>query len=168
MCKFNKKITITLFGLILISACGWMLVPKASLAVSPTVTLTASPASINSGNLTTLTWSSSDASSCTASSASPTNTQWSGSKAVSSSQSITNLTATTTFYLSCTSTDHLITVVKNVTVFVTWVTPPTITSFYASPASVSSGDSTTLTWSVANATSCSASVVPTNTQWSGE
>ena len=83
MSKLNKKITIALFALLLISACGWVFVPKASLAVSPTVTLTASPASINSGNLITLTWSSSDASSCTASSASPTNTQWSGSKAVS-------------------------------------------------------------------------------------
>jgi hypothetical protein len=61
----------------------------------PTVTLVASPASITSGASSTLTWSSTNATSCSASGG------WSGSKATSGSQSVSP-TATTTYTLSCT------------------------------------------------------------------
>jgi type 1 glutamine amidotransferase len=62
----------------------------------PTVTLAANPASVASGGTSTLTWSSTNASSCTASGA------WSGTKATSGSQASAALSATSTFTLTCT------------------------------------------------------------------
>jgi hypothetical protein len=62
----------------------------------PTVTLTASPTT-GSGSVTpTLTWSSTNASACTASGG------WTGSKATSGSQAATAVTANTTYTLTCT------------------------------------------------------------------
>ena len=62
--------------------------------VAPTVNLTASPSSLARGGSITLSWSSTDADSCTASD------NWSGSKATSGSQAIT-LNGPATFTLSC-------------------------------------------------------------------
>lgn len=59
------------------------------------VTLTANPASITSGQQTTLQWSATAATACTASGG------WNGSKAVSGSQSVGPLSANATFDLSC-------------------------------------------------------------------
>jgi hypothetical protein len=61
----------------------------------PTVTLTASPTSVTSGDASTLTWSSTNATSCTASAG------WSGSKGSSGSASTGALTTATTFTLTC-------------------------------------------------------------------
>jgi hypothetical protein len=61
----------------------------------PTVTLTANPTSVTSGNSSTLTWTSTGATSCAASG------QWSGSRAVSGSQSVGPLTVESTFTLTC-------------------------------------------------------------------
>ena len=82
----------------------------------PTITLSASPTLVTGGSSSTLTWSSTNATSCTASGA------WSGSKATSGSQSITNITTTTTYTLSCTGTGG--TANQNVTVTVASITPP--------------------------------------------
>jgi hypothetical protein len=68
--------------------------------VAPTVTLTASASSVSSGQGVTLTWSSTNASSCTAS-ATPAVSGWSGTLATSGSQTSGALTAATTFSLSC-------------------------------------------------------------------
>lgn len=65
-------------------------------APMPTVTLTANPASVLSGQGSTLTWSSTNATSCTASGA------WSGSEAPSGTASTGALTAAATYTLSCT------------------------------------------------------------------
>ncbi len=129
----------------------------------PTVSLTATPASVSSGGSTTLTWSSDNSSSCSAS-ASPSNSQWTGSKALnnfSPGQTITNLTATTQFTLLCTSiyggtaSDS-----KTVTV---GVSPPTadITgkktgdpTFVQGPVSIPSGSTVDLSWNSTNATRC--------------
>lgn len=62
----------------------------------PTVMLSANPASITSGQQTTLQWSSTDATVCTASNA------WTGSKAISGSQPVGPLNANATFDMSCT------------------------------------------------------------------
>jgi hypothetical protein len=62
--------------------------------IQPTVSLTASPSSVARGGSITLSWSSTDASSCTASD------NWSGSKASSGSQTI-QLNGPATFTLSC-------------------------------------------------------------------
>ncbi|HKE43990.1 MAG TPA: hypothetical protein VKB41_05575 [Steroidobacteraceae bacterium] len=62
----------------------------------PTVTLTANPTAVRSGETTTLTWSSSNATGCTASGA------WSGNKGTSGTETSVALTANSTFSLSCT------------------------------------------------------------------
>lgn len=64
---------------------------------APTVSISANPTTLTEGNASTLTWSSTNATSCTASGA------WSGTKATSGSQSTGTLstTGTNTYTLSC-------------------------------------------------------------------
>ena len=64
-------------------------------ASAPTVAFTASPTSVTSGGASTLTWTSANATSCTASGS------WTGTKATSGSVSTGALKATSTFNLSC-------------------------------------------------------------------
>lgn len=66
-----------------------------SAPTSPTATIGASPTSVQTGGATTLTWSSTNATSCTAGGG------WSGSKAASGSEQVSNLTSTSTFTLVC-------------------------------------------------------------------
>jgi len=61
----------------------------------PTVSLSANPTSVAAGGSSTLSWSSTNATSCTASGA------WSGAKTTSGSQSTGALNATSTYNLSC-------------------------------------------------------------------
>lgn len=62
---------------------------------SPTVTLTASPTSVLSGGMATLTWSSTNATTCTASGG------WQGSLAISGTQQVGPLTTASTYSLTC-------------------------------------------------------------------
>jgi Galactose oxidase, central domain len=88
-----------LMAILLLAACGGGSDGSSSApaltGTAPTVTLTSSPASIASGDSLTLTWSSTDATSCTASGG------WSGTKATSGSESVGPLSATTSYTLSC-------------------------------------------------------------------
>ena len=63
---------------------------------APTLSFTANPTTVVSGGGSTLTWSSANATSCSASGA------WSGAKATSGSQSTGALTSARTYSLSCT------------------------------------------------------------------
>jgi regulation of enolase protein 1 (concanavalin A-like superfamily) len=63
---------------------------------APTVSLTATPLSVASGATTQLSWTSTNATSCTASGG------WSGSQATSGSATSSALTTSTTFTLTCT------------------------------------------------------------------
>lgn len=108
----------------------------------PTLTLTASPTTITSGNSSTLTWVSTDATSCTASDG------WSGSKATSGTQSV-NPTVTTTYTLTCSGASS---VSKSVIVTVTSATdttPPTVSISAPNSGTTVSGTSVTVS---ANAT----------------
>src|SRR6185437_6942632 len=67
----------------------------ASIAAAPTVTFTASQSSISSGVTSTLTWSSTNATSCTASGA------WTGTQSTTGTKSVSP-TATSTYTLTCT------------------------------------------------------------------
>ena len=82
---------------LLLVACGSR-VNSAKNGQSPTASLTVAPTALLSGSSSTITWSSTNATSCTASGG------WSGTKATSGSQSTGPLTATTTYSLSCTGT----------------------------------------------------------------
>jgi hypothetical protein len=124
-------------------------------APAPTVTLSASPASVESGASSTLSWSATNATSCTASGG------WSGAKATSGNQSTGTLSATTSFTLSCTGAGGTRQASTSVAVTHSNPTPaptpaPTV-ALSASPTTVGSGGSSTLTWSSTNATSCTAS-----------
>ncbi len=77
---------------------------------SPTVTLSASPASINAGSTSTLSWTSANATSCTAFGG------WSGTKATSGSEAVGPLDQTTVFSLTCTGTGGSATGTATVTV----------------------------------------------------
>jgi hypothetical protein len=64
----------------------------------PTVTLGAAPADVTAGESSSLSWSSTNATGCTASNG------WTGAKAASGSETIPNIQATTIYTLTCTGT----------------------------------------------------------------
>jgi hypothetical protein len=103
----------------------------------PTVTLTAAPLAVNSGDSSTLTWNSTGATSCTASGG------WSGSKATSGTASTGAITANTTYTLSCTGSSG--TTQASVTVTVSAVQIPPAPTIYLSPQTKSYAQGTTFT-----------------------
>ncbi len=122
-------------------------------AAMPTVTLSAAPTSITQGQSLTLTWSSTNASACTAGGA------WSGSQATSGSQVVTPTGSGSLAYtLSCSGAGGSANATAEVSVA---AAAPTVT-LSASSSTIALGQSTTLTWSSTNATACSAS-----NAWSG-
>ena len=82
-----------------------------------TATLSANPTTVNSGGSTTLTWSSTNATSCTATGG------WTGAKATSGNETFSNLTANTMYSLQCSGTGGA-SAVQNVTVTVNGAPPP--------------------------------------------
>ena len=128
--------------------------PSRPTAGAPTVTIAASPASISSGGTTTLNWTSTNASSCTASGG------WSGTKATSGSQQITALTQSATFTLTCTGSGGA-TGAQSAQVNVATGQAPTL-SLLAAPIDVTVNSTATLNWNTTDATACTASGA-----WSG-
>jgi hypothetical protein len=125
----------------------------ASAPPAPTLTLAANPSSVQAGSAAILTWSSENATTCTASGA------WSGTKALTGSQTVSP-SSTSSYNLVCTGPGG--SVQRTSTVSVTAATPTPTVALSASPVTVSSGGSSTLTWTSTNATSCTASGA-----WSG-
>jgi outer membrane protein assembly factor BamB len=119
---------------------------------APTLTLAAAPTALTAGGSITLTWSSSNATSCTASG------DWTGSKATSGNQSIVAAAAgSASFTLICAGQGGSVT--RSATVAVSAPQPtttPTI-SLTANTGAVTVGSSFTLNWSTTNASSCTAS-----------
>jgi hypothetical protein len=140
-------------------------VDKAGINVVPTATLAANPTSVASGNAATLSWSSTNANSCTASGG------WSGTLATSGTQSTGAVTQTTTYSLTCKGPAGNSNV-ATAPITVTGAVVPTA-SLLTSTGAVPSGGSATLTWSSTNATSCTASnawsgtLAPSGTQSTG-
>jgi len=118
----------------------------------PTASLSASPSMIDEGQSATLSWSSTDANSCSAS--------WTGSNATSDSQSVSP-TVTTTYSISCNgdggSANDSVTVTVNAT-----PAPTPTANLSASPSTIDEGQSATLSWSSTDANSCSASWTGSN------
>lgn len=121
----------------------------------PAISLTASPTTIVGSGSSTLNWSATNADACTASGG------WSGSKTLSGMEMRGPLTATTTFTLNCTNTQGGSNS-ASVTVTVSSSSGVPTVTLAASPMTVLSGATSTLTWSSTNATSCTA-----NGSWSG-
>jgi hypothetical protein len=125
----------------------------------PTVTFTANPTTIVSGGISTLSWSSTNATVCTASGAAG----WTGNEPTPFLITVTPAT-TTTYTLTCTGAAGTTPAVGTATITVTPPSNPTVT-FAAIPTSVVAGSSSTLTWSTTNATGgCTASGA---TGWTG-
>jgi hypothetical protein len=122
---------------------------KAPISALPTASLTASQTTINSGEASTLTWSSTNATSCTASGG------WSGVLATSGTQGTGAITTNSTYSLTCSGVGGT-SVPATATVMVAAPAAPTA-SLSANPTIVASGGVSTLTWSSTNATSCTAS-----------
>jgi hypothetical protein len=111
----------------------------------PTISsFTASPAGISLGSASTLSWTTSGATSLSISPGDITETNASGSTLVSPE-------ATTTYVLTATNAAGSVT--ASATVTVSTPTVPVINSFSASPASIASGASSTLSWETTGATS---------------
>lgn len=107
----------------------------------PTATLTASPTSVEKGSSATLTWSSTNASSCTG-------TGFSAGGATSGSVSTGALTATTNYSVSCTGTGGTGTDTETVTV--TNASLPDLTAGVVSPSTATEDSAVTLSSSVVN------------------
>jgi hypothetical protein len=123
-------------------------------APPPSVSLTASPTSIAYGGSSTLSWASSNATSCTASGG------WSGGEPASGSQTTGALQSTTSYTLTCHGAGGDAT--ASVSVAVAPPPAPTVVLSVA-PTNVPAGAAATLTWSSSDATSCTASG-----GWSGD
>ena len=121
---------------------------------TPTVNFSSSPAAISPGQAAMLSWSATNATSCTASGS------WSGSVSTSGSQSTGALNSTSQYVLTCIGAGGTTRQTTSVSVE-SGTAPPNIT-ISANPSIIASGDSSTLTWSSTNATSCTASGA-----WSG-
>jgi len=124
--------------------------PTSQPAAAPTVTLAANPSKIVSGAATQLTWSSKNATSCTAGGG------WAGTKAISGTASLAPK-STTTATLTCTSATGSAYATAVITVTAAPPTPMPVVTLTATATTISSGASSTLKWASKNVTSCARS-----------
>jgi len=128
----------------------------------------ASPSTMETGQSSTLSWSSSNATACTAIGGTGV---WVGSVGTAStgfSTGVINTAGTYTYTLSCTGpggTGPSSSTIVNVTS----APPPaaTVSTFTAVPNTIVVGQSTSLSWSTANATSCTATGGTGSDGWNG-
>lgn len=118
---------------------------------APTVTISASPSTVAPNTAVTVTWSSTNATSCTASG------DWSGTRATAGSEQV-NVSENVTFNLTCSGAGGSGQASASVE-----VTPAPVLDFSAANSTINEGGSVELNWSATAATSCSASG-----GWSGD
>ena len=115
--------------------------------VKPTVNMQLTPSTVAMGQSATLTWSASEAQSCTASGG------WSGVQPTTGRWSTAPLSANTSYTLTCSGVGG--TGARSIQVTVTHPAP--VVTLLASPATIPSLGSSTLTWTTTNANECTAS-----------
>lgn len=118
---------------------------------APSVSISANPGTIDKGSSSTLSWSSNNASSCSASGA------WSGSKSTVGSQGVSPSTSST-YVISCSGSGGSAS--ASTTVSVRNTPPPPAApavKLVSAPSSIAYNGTTYLQWSSSNASSCSAS-----------
>jgi hypothetical protein len=129
-------------------------VPELSLETAPVATLSVSSSSIDEGQSATLSWTSTNATSCTASGG------WSGTRSTTGSQ-IVSPAATVNYILTCNGAGGSFSNSDSVTVTVNQPPPPPpavpVVNLSVSSSSIDEGQSATLSWSSTDATSCTAS-----------
>jgi probable HAF family extracellular repeat protein len=142
-----------------------------------TLSVSASPSTIAAGQSTTIIWTASNATSCTATGGGPAD-NWAGAKTIQGSQAVTEAFApqtasvVLTFDITCTSTTSGLSRAASVKVTETQVSgagsggPPTAT-ISASLNSITVNQPETLTWKSSNATSCTATGGGDGDNWAG-
>ncbi len=132
---------------------GWKLALAVKATVggtpAPSISMSADPTQVSLQGSTTLQWTATDATSCTASDG------WSGPKAVSATETVGPLAATKTFTMTCTGAGG--SAVKSATVTVAAAAPTPTVTISASPTSIGAGETTLLSWTATDASGCSAS-----------
>ena len=122
---------------------------------APTITaFSASPSTITVGGSTTLNWTVSNASTLSINN---------GVGTVTGTSIAVAPTSTTTYTLTATNSYGSTTATATVTVSSTTGSAPTITAFAATPSTITAGQSSTLSWTVSNATSLSIAGIGTVT-----
>jgi hypothetical protein len=147
------KILVALAPVLWLTACGGVATTSQGTDGSgggggpaPTVTLSATPAAITAGQSTTISWSSTDATSCSGV----------GSQTSTSGSVVESPATSTTYSITCTGAGGTATDSTSVTVTpVSGPTPAPTVTITASPATVAAGGSSTITWSSTDATACS-------------
>ncbi len=122
---------------------------------APTISFKATPTTVAKGGTSTLDWTASGASGCSASGG------WSGAQPTSGTYTTGAINSDTSFTLTCASDSGGPSSKSTVVVSVQSV--PSV-SLSASPDNIQYYQSTTLSWKVSGATSCNAT---SNTSWSG-
>lgn len=128
----------------------------------PIITMSAKPESISKGKTATITWSTANATSCTASGGETLST-WNGTRPLKGSYTTSPLSASQSYTLSCVGNGK--TSLRKVTVSV--AQGPQIT-FTATPSKVTAGERITLAWLAPNAISCTAGGAGVDWGWSGK
>lgn len=136
--RFVRLLTLISFS-VLVSSCGG----GGSSAPAPTVSLKASATDVATNGSVTLSWTSTEASSCTATGG------WSGSLSASGSKTV-SVPQTSTYSISCSGAGG--STPGNVTV-TAWKAPTAIIS--ADSANILANNTVSLTWSSQNAKTCS-------------
>ncbi len=121
---------------------------------APVVSISADPATVNSGDMSAVTWDATNADSCTASGA------WSGDRPTNGTETVGPLAADSQFTLTCAGPGGSASRTAAVTVS-GGAAMPTL-AFSASPQVVAQGSAATLEWSTTDVDSCTASG-----DWSG-
>jgi hypothetical protein len=143
--RFNR-LTRCLLGVACLTTVS---IASAQATPAPTVSISASPITVTVGEQSRITWSSTNATACTAAG------DWTGSKPLSDSKNTGQLTTNEVFSLTCTGPGGSAT--NQVTVAVVGGTSPKPTvSVTASPATITSGSRTLISWSTTHATACTA------------
>jgi len=130
-------------------------VAAATQTAVPTIALYASPSAINQGQSTTLNWTvSTNANSC--------NESWSSSTVPMAGSQVVAPTQTTTYTLTCSNSAGVsapsIATVNVAAATQTPVTPAPTVNIFASPTSITSGQSVGISYSSTNATSCTGNI----------
>jgi probable HAF family extracellular repeat protein len=163
MVAFGPKAAGDLTGALSIISAGVPITVPLSGVTPIQVNISSSAATTTAGVPVKLSWAISPGASCTATGGSAAD-GWSGTFKANGTQSVTETTAGTYQYgLSCTAGSQSQS--NQTSVVVAW--PALTVSLTASPTTISSGNSTRLTWTSANAKTCAASGGGTSDGWAG-
>jgi hypothetical protein len=153
-----------LSGTLTISSAGTSYTVSLSGNAPVSATINANTTMATVGQPLTLDWVASSGATCQAQSGSPTS-PWSGSVPSSGTRTLTeSAPGTVSYSLSCSATGVSDT---SAVVSVLWSWPPVDVTLSAMPTTIAADQTTSITWSSTNATSCSATGGGSGDGWSG-